>query len=121
SIVVDDLRTAALFGRRLVPADAQGITRLQGGPSSLRIDGNAARQLPHVNTSRDAARVRRIEAGCLGAKTWRVRDHDREHSGLADIDGELCLAISLIRCVEPLDRTLPPDQPESRGSLAWVI
>jgi hypothetical protein len=61
AIFREDLLAAALFGGRFVPCDTQALAALACRPESVRIDGDALRDLLDVDDSRRRARLRRIE------------------------------------------------------------
>ena len=48
-------------------------------------------------------------------------NHHREHTRLANIDGELSRTVALARRVELLDGTLAADEPKLGGVLEWWI
>ena len=80
---------------RLVPGDAQLVTRFYRGPEAVSINRDARRDLPHVDHTTDRARIGRVETGDARTKARRARDDDGEHSALADVERELRLAMRL--------------------------
>jgi len=96
TIFLDDLLAAAFLGLGFIPGDAQLLAALDRGPHALRIDRDARRYLLHVDDARNFLRLGGIEGRNLAAEARRMRDHDRQHLRLADIDGELRLAVGFV-------------------------
>ena len=120
-VLFDELVAAALLGVGLVPGHAQLFAPLEGGPHAFGIDGDTGGDLFDIDHAAHRQRVAGLERHDLAAEAGRPRDDDREHVGLADIDGELRRAVGLGGAVELPDRAFAADQPEARRVLERYV
>ena len=99
-ILFDELVAAALLGGGLIPGDAQHFAPLEGGPHPVGVDGDTGGNFFDIDHAAHRQCVARLERHDLSAEAGRPRDDDREHVGLADVDGELRGAVGLGCAVE---------------------